>query len=220
MPEAAAPLGILGGTFDPVHRAHLHLARAAVRQLGLGGVLWIPAGQPWHREAPRTPAEHRLAMVRLAVAGEPAFSVDDVEALSGSPGYTVPMLERLRAERGEPRPLVLLMGADAFLGLTTWHRWREIFDLAHVAVAARPGAPLDAAEMPAELAEQYGRHLGTRLTDAPAGGIVRFEIEPVEPPDLSATAVRELLRTAPQQAADLLPSGVLDYIRSHHLYAD
>lgn len=219
MPEAAAPLGILGGTFDPVHRAHLHLARAAVRQLGLGGVVWIPAGQPWHREAPRTPAEHRLAMVRLAVADEPAFSVDDVEALAGSPGYTVPMLERLRAEHGASRPLVLLMGADAFLGLTTWHRWRDIFDLAHIAVAARPGAPLDAANMPAELAEQFDRRLGGRLAEGPAGGIVRFDIEPVEPPDLSATAVRELLRTAPQRAVDLLPSGVLDYIRSHHLYA-
>lgn len=220
MPETASPLGILGGTFDPVHRAHLHLARAAVRQLGLGGVLWIPAGQPWHREAPRTPAEHRLAMVRLAVAGEPAFSVDDVEALSGSPGYTVPMLERLRAEQGAARSLVLLMGADAFLGLESWHRWRDIFDLAHIAVAARPGAPLDAGIMPADLAGQFRRRLGARLADAPAGGIVRFEIEPVEPPDLSATAVRELLRTAPQRAADLLPSGVLDYIRSNHLYAD
>lgn len=219
MPEQT-PLGILGGTFDPVHRAHLHLARAAARQLGLGGIVWIPAGQPWHREAPRTPAEHRLAMVRLAVAGEPTFSVDDTEAVSASPGYTVPMLERLRAEHGAVRPLVLLMGADAFLGLATWYRWREIFDLAHVAVAARPGAPLEPGQMPGDLAEQFRRRLAARLAAAPAGGIVRFEIEPVEPPDLSATAVRELLRTAPQQAADLLPAGVLDYIRSNHLYAD
>ncbi len=220
MPEQA-PLGILGGTFDPVHRAHLHLARAAVRQLGLGAVVWIPAGQPWHRQAvPRTPAQHRLAMVHLAVAGEPAFLVDETEARSETPSYTVPTLERVRAECGAERPLVLLMGADAFLGLETWHRWREIFGLAHVAVAARPGASLDAAAMPAELAEQFRRRLAPRLAPAPAGSIVRFEIEPVEPPDLSATAVRELLRIAPQQAADLLPSGVLDYIRSNHLYAD
>lgn len=218
MPEQT-PLGILGGTFDPVHRAHLHLARAALRQLGLGGVIWIPAGRPWHREAPCTPAQHRLAMVRLALAGEPAFSVDETEAVSDSPGYTVPMLERLRSVHGPAQPLVLLMGADAFLGLTTWHRWGDLFGLAHIAVAARPGAPLDDAQMPAALAGEFRRRLGARLADAPAGGIVRFEIEPVEPPDLSATAVRELLRTAPQQAADLLPSGVLDYIRRNNLYA-
>jgi len=219
MPEQG-PLGILGGTFDPVHRAHLHLARAAVRQLGLASVVWIPAGQPWHRQAvPRTPAQHRLAMVRVAVAGEPAFRVDDTEARSETPSYTVPTLERLRAEQGAARSLVLLMGADAFLGLQTWHRWRELFELAHVAVAARPGAMLDAAAMPPDLAGQFCSRLAPTLTAAPAGSIVRFEIEPVEPPDLSATAVRELLRSTPQGAADLLPSGVLDYIRSNHLYA-
>lgn len=222
MPEAAAgPLGILGGTFDPVHRAHLHLARAALRQLQLAGVLWIPAGQPWHRQAPRTSAAHRLAMVRLAVADEPAFAVDDSEALADAPGYTVPTLERWRRLHGEQRPLVLLMGADAFLGLPTWHRWQDIFRLAHVAVAARPGAPLAAAAMAAELADEFRRRRRSRhtvLASAPAGCIVGFEIEPVEPPDLSATAVRELLRHTPEQAADLLPAGVLDYIRSHHLY--
>lgn len=221
MPEAG-PLGILGGTFDPVHRAHLHLARAALKQLCLAGVLWIPAGQPWHRQTPRTSAVHRLAMVRLAVADEPAFAVDDAEALSGAPGYTVPTLERWRRQHGERRPLVLLMGADAFLGLPTWHRWQDLFGLAHIAVAARPGAPLVAEAMTPALAEQFRRRRSqhTALAGAPAGGIVGFDIEPVKPPDLSATAVRELLRRAPGQAADLLPAGVLDYIRSHHLYTD
>lgn len=222
MPEAAGPLGILGGTFDPVHRAHLHLARAALKQLRLAGVLWIPAGQPWHRQTPRTAAEHRLAMVRLAVDGEAAFAVDATEALSGAPGYTVTTLESWRRHHGDARSLVLLMGADAFLGLAGWHRWREIFDLAHVAVAARPGAPLAAAAMTPDLADQYRRRRApiAALAAAPAGSIVGFDIEPVEPPDLSATAVRELLRHTPEQAADLLPAGVLDYIRSHHLYTD
>jgi nicotinate-nucleotide adenylyltransferase len=223
MPEGAGPLGILGGTFDPVHRAHVHLARAALKQLRLSGVLWIPAGQPWHRQTPCTPAEHRLAMVRLAIAGEPAFAVDATEALSGAPGYTVPTLEAWRGLHGEARSLVLLMGADAFLGLPTWHRWQDIFRLAHVAVAARPGAPLAAEAMAPELADQYRRRQRsqfTALARAPAGSIVGFDIEPVEPPDLSATAVRELLHHTPERAADLLPAGVLDYIRSHHLYTD
>lgn len=206
-PERGAPIGILGGTFDPVHRAHLHLARTALRRLGLARVLWVPAGQPYHRRPPHAAAADRLAMVRLAVAGEPAFEVDDTEILSGEPSYTVPTLERLRREYGDERPLVLILGADAFLGLPTWHRWREIFGLARIAVAFRPGfAPASA---------------GEALSSAPPGGVVWFEIDPVEPPDLSATLVRDRLRSGadPVELADLLPSGVLDYIRSNHLYS-
>ncbi|HEX8988786.1 MAG TPA: nicotinate-nucleotide adenylyltransferase [Rhodocyclaceae bacterium] len=224
MPDArrAAPLGILGGTFDPVHRAHLHLARAALVRLGLGEIRWIPAGQPSHRQAPHAPAEHRLAMVRLATAGEPRFAVDADEVASGEPSFTVPTLERLRASLGEDRPLVLLVGADAFLGLPTWRRWRELFDLAHIAVTARPGAPLDPAAMGDELAAAYRARRGgdaAVLASRPAGAVVEFEIEPVEPADLSATMVRAALRGAdPRDPADLLPSGVLDYIRRNHLY--
>ncbi|MDD5250221.1 MAG: nicotinate-nucleotide adenylyltransferase [Rhodocyclaceae bacterium] len=221
MPDA--PLGILGGTFDPVHRAHLHLARAALAQLRLGGVLWIPAGQPSHRQAPHAAAAHRLAMVRLATAGEPRFAVDDAEATVDAPSFTVPTLERLRRRYGAARPFVLLVGADAFLGLPSWHRWREVFELAHIAVAARPGAELQERNMSAELAEIFRarrRGDGAALAAAPAGAIVGFEIEPVEPPDLSATAVRALLRERGDDAqlADLLPLGVLDYIRGNHLY--
>lgn len=205
-PERGGPIGILGGTFDPVHRAHLHLARAALRQLGLTRVLWVPAGQPYHRRPPHAAAAHRLAMARIAVMGEPAFEVDDTEILSGEPSYTVPTLERLRREYGDERPLVLILGADAFLGLPTWHRWREIFGLARVAVAARPG--FDPASA------------GEALSAAPPDGVAWFEIEPVEPADLSGTAVRERLLAGEDDAAldRLLPPGVLDYIRSNHLY--
>lgn len=205
-PDVGGAIGILGGTFDPVHRAHLHLARAALRQLGLARVLWIPAGQPYHRTPPHASAAHRLAMVRLAVAGEPAFEVDDSEVHSAEPSYTVPLLERLRERYGEGTPLVLLVGADAFLGLPTWYRWREIFGLARVAVAYRPGFDLASA--------------GEILSAAPPGAVVWFEIEPVEPNDLSATMVRARLRGGDaRELEDLLPAGVLDYIRSNRLYS-
>lgn len=222
MPEEG-PLGILGGTFDPVHRAHLHLARAALAQLRLDGVLWIPAGRPSHRQAPHAGAAHRLAMVRLATAGEARFAVDAAEATVDAPSFTVPTLERLRRGYGEERPFVLLVGADAFLGLPAWHRWRELFGLAHLAVAARPGAELQEGNMDAELAEIFRSRRcpdHAALAAAPAGAIVGFEIEPVEPADLSATAVRERLRAGGDDAqlTDLLPAGVLDYIRRHHLY--
>lgn len=220
MPES--PLGILGGTFDPVHRAHLHLARAALAKLALAQVLWVPAGQPSHRHAPLAPAEHRLAMVKLAIANETRFAIDAAEATSGAPSFTVPTLERLRIRYGDERPLVLLVGADAFLGLPSWHRWRELFALAHIAVAARPGAVLDERRMDGELAAilRSGRSDAAALIARPAGLIVEFEIEPVEPPDLSATAVRQLLSKDAEDArlANLLPSGVLDYIRRNHLY--
>lgn len=221
--SSPGPLGILGGTFDPVHRAHLHLARAALGQLCLDAVLWIPAGQPSHRHPPHAAAAHRLAMVRFAVAGEPRFTVDAGDVDSGVPSYTVPTLERLRRQFGADRPLVLLVGADAFLGLPSWHRWQEIFRLAHVAVAARPGAEIAESALAPPLADIYrARHRSrvSALATAPAGTIVGFEIEPVEPPDLSATMVREHLRSGDTTGlTDLLPPGVLDYILRNHLYS-
>lgn len=220
--SSPGPLGVLGGTFDPVHRAHLHLARAALAQLRLAEVLWIPAGVPSHRHSPHAAADHRLAMVKLAIADEPRFAVDAEDVASGAPSYTVPTLERLRRQYGEDQPLVLLVGADAFLGLPSWHRWQELFRLAHVAVAARPGAELAEAAMAPELAAIFRtrrRSQFTALASIPAGTIVGFEIEPVEPPDLSATAVREHLRNGDAAGvAPMLPAGVLDYILRNHLY--
>lgn len=212
------PLGILGGTFDPIHTAHLRLAEEATRQLGLGGVLWIPAGQPHHRAAPRASAEQRLAMVSLAVADHPEYLVDDTEIRADAPSYTVPTLERLRVRYGERRPLVLLMGADAFLGLTSWHRWRELFGLAHIGVASRPSFTLAAEAMPTELADQFHRRHGSQLTalaTAPAGTITTF---PLVAGTVSSTEVRARLREG-AGVDELLPAPVLDYIHRHQLYS-
>ena len=221
MPESAgsnAPLGIFGGTFDPVHCGHLRLAEEAVTQLGLAGVRWIPAGQPKHREPPQVAAVDRLQMVRLALAGDPRFSVDAAEVESGEASYTVPTLERLRAEFGPRRPLVLLLGADAYAGLPTWHRWRELFSLAHIAVTHRPGHAL--AELPPALAAEHGRRLlatPARLAEAPAGSIVTFAMTPL---DISATQIRAALAAEGSAArvSHLLPQAVIDYIDDKHLY--
>jgi nicotinate-nucleotide adenylyltransferase len=162
-------------------------------------------------------------MVRLATADEPRFTVDPVEAAGDEPSFTVPTLERLRRAYGNGRPLVLLVGADAFLGLPTWLRWRELFELAHIAVAARPGAELDERKMDAELAAIFRARrcaAAGALAAQPAGRIAEFEILPVEPRDLSATMLREALRSGGDERpfGDLLPAGVLDYIRRNHLY--
>ncbi|MFY9329344.1 MAG: nicotinate-nucleotide adenylyltransferase [Georgfuchsia sp.] len=211
------PLAILGGTFDPVHRAHLQLATDARAHLGLAQVLWIPSGNPPHRERPRASAEHRLAMVMLAISGNPHFQIDESEVRSGAPSYTVTTLLRLRAIHGT-RPLVLLLGADAFLGLAGWHRWRELFALAHIAIATRPGYVLDSQAMDDELREEYlCRRYGDHscLSAQAAGSIVTFAITPL---DISASAIRAKLACG-QQTQDLLTGTVLDYIANNHLYS-
>ncbi|WP_191090344.1 nicotinate-nucleotide adenylyltransferase [Dechloromonas sp. CZR5] len=216
-PKLSEPLGLFGGTFDPVHYGHLRLAEEAIAHLALGGVRWIPAGQPPHRGTPQVTASQRLAMVRCATAGNPRFSVDAGEVEAAAPSYTVHTLERLRAELGEQQQLVLLVGADAFAGLATWHRWRDIFGLAHVAVSHRPGFPVETASLPHELATEFNDR---RLTDvgalraSPAGGIATFAMTQLA---ISATQIRKLLANG-LSARYLLPDDVLDYIQLHSLY--
>lgn len=211
-----APLGILGGTFDPIHHAHLRLAEEAREQLGLACVRLVPAGQPAHRGGPCASARQRLEMTARAAAGNPFLEVDAAEVLAEVPSYTVPSLERLRGTLGEARPLVLLLGADAFLGLTTWHRWEDLFALAHIGVANRPGHSLAPEAMPPALAAHWAQRAGCAadLAATPAGRIVPFEITPL---DISATAIRRLLSHT-HSPRYLLPDTVLDYIALHHLY--
>jgi nicotinate-nucleotide adenylyltransferase len=214
--KAPDALGILGGTFDPVHLAHLALARVARERLGLAGVLWIPSGLPPHRGLPQASAAQRLEMVRLAIADEPEFALDASEAGSLAPSYTVHTLERLREAHGPERPLVLLMGADAFRGLPGWHRWRELLALAHIGVATRPGFPLEGVDPPLGDLLAARRATGTDF-HGPAGTVRSFELVAGT---VSATEVRELVAAgdANGKLSALLPAPVLDYIRSHHLY--
>jgi nicotinate-nucleotide adenylyltransferase len=214
------PLGLFGGTFDPLHIAHLRLALEARESLGLAGVCFIPAGNPALRDAPACPAAHRLAMVERAVAGLPGFSVDatEVRAAEGNsaPGYTVDTLQRQRRLHGEERPLVLLIGADAFARLESWQRWRDLLGLAHIAVATRPGHELrvgaDGTALDAEFNARQGK--AADIAAAPAGRIVPFAITALE---ISATAIRRRL-AAGLSARYLVPDPVLDYIESHQLY--
>ncbi|MGE5472296.1 MAG: nicotinate-nucleotide adenylyltransferase [Bacteroidota bacterium] len=211
------PLGIFGGTFDPVHFGHLRLAEEAVGHLGLGGVRWIPAGQPPHRGMPQVTAGQRLAMVRDATAGNDRFTVDASEVEAPAPSYTVHTLERLRRELGAGQSLVLLVGADAFGGLSGWHRWRDIFALAHVAVSHRPGFPVEIDSLPHELGIEFSERRTGDVDDlkaAPGGAIVTFAMTQLA---ISATQIRKLLANG-LSARYLLPDSVLDYIQTHSLY--
>lgn len=220
-PAALAPIGIFGGTFDPVHCGHLRLAEEAADLLALSRVRWIPAGQPALRDAPRVSATQRLEMVRLAIAGNARFELDAAEALTAQPSYTVPTLERLRDEAvcGGEQPLVLLVGADAFAGISGWHRWQQLFDLAHVAIAHRPGYRVDTSNWSTALATAYHqRHSADHavLGKAPAGRIVSFAMTQL---DISATKVRALLSKG-SSVRYLLPDDLISYIQEHHLYLE
>jgi nicotinate-nucleotide adenylyltransferase len=208
--------GILGGTFDPVHLGHVALAEAALSRLPLTEVLWLPSGSPGHRAPPAASAGDRLAMLTLATAGLPRYRIDDSELDRSDPTYTVHTLTRLRAQLGMSQPLVLILGSDSFLSLPTWLRWRELFDLAHIAVAGRPGHPLGGSGTTPELSVEIGRRAAPpeQLAASAAGKIASFDMPSV---DISSSAIRAAL-AARQDASHLLPAAVLAYIQSQHLY--
>ena len=212
-------LGIFGGTFDPVHCGHVALARELRTGLVLSAVRFVPAGDPPHRGRPMAAAQHRLAMVELAIAGEPGLEVDAREVRAARRSYTVLTLEELRDE-DPTRTLALIVGADTFLGLPTWHRWREIFALAHVVVVPRPGVALEPA-LPPELAPEWVKRYSrdtAALTRARAGAVI---LQPVTAHPISASAIRERLAEGPAGFAairGLLPATVLAYIERNQLY--
>lgn len=218
---SALPLGIFGGTFDPIHFGHLRLAQELAEGLALAEVRFIPAGCPPHRGKPGVSATQRLDMVRLAIAGNERFVLDEREILKQAPSYAVETLAELRRELGGTRPLCLFLGADAFMGLATWHRWQELFDYAHIVVAQRPGFSSMAWEdnMPEALKKELHQRLQTSpqvLRETPAGAIVTFSITAL---DISATYIRNAIKSG-KNPRYLLPDAVLQYIQQNHLYSE
>jgi nicotinate-nucleotide adenylyltransferase len=212
-------VGILGGTFDPIHYAHLRLAEELADRLDLAQVRFVPAHVPPHRAAPRVTAAHRLEMARLAVRGNPRFQVDDRECRRAGPSYTVDTLAELRSELGERTPLMLLMGEDAYLALETWSRWQRLFELAHIVVAGRPGFDLAPERLPSALAAATRLRMTGEARDLHATGAGRVLAADTTELAISATEIRRLVG-AGRSARYLLPEDVLVYIRSHHLYKD
>ncbi len=193
------------------------MAQELVEELRLDEVRFVPAAFPPHRPHPLTGTRHRVAMVRLAIAGNPAFRLDERELRRGGASYTVDTLTGLRGELGHETPLCLLIGGDAFLGLPTWHRWQELPGLAHIVVAHRPGAvPTEQAMAPALRALWQTRRceVPAELHAAPAGRLWSHAMTAL---DISASAIRATLAQG-HSPRYLLPDGVCDYIRHHHLY--
>lgn len=213
-PAPLAPVGVFGGTFDPVHYGHLRTALELVEQLQLQQLRLMPCAVPPHREPPACAARHRAAMVELAVAGEPRLVCDTRELGREGVSYTIDSLVELRRELGEGHSLCLVMGCDAVLGITTWHRWQELLDWAHVVVIARPGWQLPVAGPVADWLRQHRLADRRPLRERPNGGTLIEELRPLA---ISSTEIRRLL-AAGRSPRYLLPQAVLDYIQSHKLY--
>ncbi|GAB2559558.1 nicotinate-nucleotide adenylyltransferase [Rhodanobacter koreensis] len=205
MPQTSIqPLALFGGTFDPVHLGHLSVAWEASELLD-AEVRLLPASVPPHRPPPIASAEQRVAMLRAALQGQSRLGLDTRELERSGPSYTIDTLHELRAEQGD-RPLVLLIGADAFAGLSSWHRWRELFEVAHIGVLSRPDVD---AVLPEELQQETtDRWVGATSTirHLPAGKLIELAVTPLV---ISATRVRELL-AAGRDPRYLLPAGLFD----------
>ena len=189
------PVGILGGTFDPVHNAHLVIARRALEALGLARILWMPTAAPGYRNPPVAPAAHRVAMLKLAIAGEPRFALNERELAAGASGYTFDTLSSLRNELGAHVSLVMLIGSDQYEKLGAWYRARDLFQLCRFAVFARPGWSASATEVPRD-------------------SITHVLMEPLA---VSASDIRARIRRG-EDVSGMLPGAVLRYIKRHHLY--
>ena len=211
-------IGLFGGTFDPVHFGHLRLATELAEAFHLDNVVFIPAGLPYHRgrDAHAT-SEQRLTMLKLATQRDARFGVDDRELKREGPTYTYDTLAEIRKERGPDQPLVFLSGSDSFEKIDTWHRWTELFDLAHFAVAIRA----DDQEWQSRGPGAFPKDAWPRITlnpremlSAPAGKIMTFFMTPIA---ISSTAIRTLAHES-ASIRYLTPDPVVEYVRSHNLY--
>jgi nicotinate-nucleotide adenylyltransferase len=213
------PVGILGGTFDPIHNGHLRLAEEVSELLGLEQIRFIPTGTPPHRAQPQADNAHRAEMVQLAITGNPRFILDNRELLRAGQSYSFDTVTELRQSLAPRTPVVLMMGADAFLSLPGWHRWRELLEICHIVVAQRPGYGVTSWEsaLAPELWEAFSNRAVVNmapLRKSPGG---RIAIHTMTALDISASLLRSQLRSGVSPRY-LLPDSVLDYIQTHGLY--
>lgn len=213
-----ATIGLLGGTFNPIHFGHLRMAQELSSALSLHEIRFIPSANPPHKTAPKVSAEHRAAMVRLAVSNNPYFSLDTRELVRDGASYTMDTLISLREELGNDTSLVLLMGSDAFTKFNTWHRWDEIIGLCHIALVQRPqSANLQSTPLAKVLDTFLQNHYtenGDDLSTTPAGFVTMQHITPL---DISSTMIRACIQNQ-GSARYLLPDCVIDYITQNKLY--
>lgn len=207
-------IGILGGTFDPIHFGHLRTALELYQALDLAEVRLIPCYTPVHRKLPIATPEQRLDMVRCAIDNEPALTVDDCEIVRKSPSYSIETLKILRNQFPET-PLCLFMGIDAFLGFPSWHRYEEILTLAHLVIAHRPQYHIPSTGIITVLLKERLKHSPIALHESLGGHII---LHPVTPLEISATDIRKQI-ASDKNPRYLLPDSVYQYIQQHGVYS-
>jgi nicotinate-nucleotide adenylyltransferase len=211
-------LGVIGGTFDPIHVGHLAAARAAATTVGLDEVVFVPSHEPPHRAAgPRASSFHRFAMVSLAVAPEPGFLASDLELLRPGLSFTADTLRTLHAEGRPASHLFFIIGTDAFAEIATWHDYPALLGLAHFVVISRPGRSFDGLrerlpQLADRMCEMPGGQAGEKQAASPHIFLVHADT-----PDVSSTEIREKA-VAGGEIAGLVPAGVEEHIRRHQLY--
>ena len=208
------PIGILGGTFDPVHYGHLRPALDLLDTLALAEIRFIPSRQPPHRGRPSATPQQRLTMLERAIGGQPGFILDKRELHRDGPSYMVDTLHSLRSESGARRSLCLILGGDAFAELESWHRWQQLLSFAHIVVQQRPDNRSTLSAGLNSVVEQCRLVRPNELLERPSGGIL---FQPVTQLAISATLIRTLLAQG-RSPRYLLPESVRTYIDEHGLY--
>lgn len=205
------PIGILGGTFDPIHLGHIHIALKVLEQVPLTEIKFIPSGKPVHRHNPAAPATLRAQMIALALKNYPKLHLDLQEIDRGGPSYMIETLISLRRDYPNT-PLCLIMGMDAYLYIDTWKDWEELLNYAHFIVVNRP----QSADQKISATPLY-QHVTESISDLThylSGRIIFLNVEPCS---ISATLIRNKIKSH-EDVSSYLPLSVYDFIKRHHLY--
>lgn len=208
------PIGIFGGTFDPIHYGHLRSAFELLQALRFSEVRFVPSADPPHQNSTFAPADLRYRMVEVAVSGQPGFVVDDCEFRRDGPSYTIDTLTAIREEHPDVS-LCLITGMDAYLGLTSWHRWDELLNLGHIIVAHRPGWTLPDTGGLGELLAAHGTTSVDDLHRSPGGRIYDHAVTQLE---IASTDIRELIAEG-RDPRFLMPDAVREVILETGCYA-
>ncbi len=210
-------IGLLGGTFNPVHNGHLRLAQELADTLNFSEVRFIPSANPPHKTAPKISAQHRGAMVQLAITDNPLFKLDTRELDRAGASYTIDTLISLQEELGGSAALCLIMGSDAFAKLNTWHRWQVLIDYCHIILVQRPASATQP-KLAEELSVLLHNHYSENVSDLVNENAGYIHMQKITALDITSTNIRAQLE-AGVSPRYLMPDNVIKYIKSHNLYA-